>query len=75
LVFNFWILPIEKLIIKIALVSVISTYRYSVILWGILYNYLLFDEAPFTNSYIGAIIIISIGLIIISRQKQPGKIS
>jgi len=61
--------------IKIALVSVTSTFRYSVILWGILYGYFLFDEVPSTNSYIGAIIIIISGLIIISRQKKLGKIS
>jgi len=60
--------------IKIALVSVTSTFRYSVILWGILYGYFLFDEVPSTNSYIGAITIIISGLIIISRQKKLGKI-
>jgi drug/metabolite transporter (DMT)-like permease len=60
--------------IKIALVSATSTFRYSVILWGILYGYFLFDEIPSTNSYIGALIIIISGLIIISRQKQLGKI-
>jgi len=60
--------------IKIALVSVTSTFRYSVILWGILYGYFLFDEVPSTNSYIGALIIVISGLIIISRQKQLGNI-
>jgi len=59
--------------IKIALVSATSTFRYSVILWGILYGYLLFDEVPSTNTYIGALIIVISGLIIISRQKQLGK--
>ena len=60
--------------IKIALVSVTSTFRYSVILWGIIYGYFLFDEVPSTNSYIGALIIVISGLIIISRQKQIGVI-
>jgi len=60
--------------IKIALVSATSTFRYSVILWGILYGYFLFDEVPPINSYIGALIIVISGLIIISRQKQLGKI-
>jgi len=60
--------------IKIALVSATSTFRYSVILWGILYGYFLFDETPSINSYIGALIIIISGLIIISRQKKLGKI-
>jgi len=56
--------------IKVALVSVTSTFRYSVILWGILYGYFLFSEIPSANSYIGAIIITISGLIIILRQKQ-----
>ena len=60
--------------IKVALVSVTSTFRYSVIIWGILYGYLYFNEIPNTNTYIGAIMIIVSGLIIISRQKQLGKI-
>ena len=60
--------------IKVALVSATSTFRYSVILWGILYGYFLFDEVPSNNSYIGALIIIISGLIIISRQKKLGKI-
>ena len=60
--------------IKIALVSVTSTFRYSVILWGIVYGYFLFDEVPSASSYIGALIIIISGLIIISRQKQIGVI-
>ena len=60
--------------IKVALVSVTSTFRYSVIIWGILYGYFYFNEIPNTNTYIGAIMIIISGLIIISRQKQLGKI-
>ena len=60
--------------IKIALVSVTSTFRYSVILWGILYGYFLFEEVPSTNTYIGALIIVVSGLIIISRQKKIGVI-
>jgi len=60
--------------IKIALVSATTTFRYSVILWGILYGYFLFDEIPSINSYAGALIIVISGLIIISRQKKLGKI-
>ena len=60
--------------IKVALVSVTSTFRYSVILWGILYGYFYFGEIPKTNTYIGAVLIVISGLIIITRQKQLGKI-
>jgi len=61
--------------IKIALVSATSTFRYSVIIWGILYGYFLFEEVPSKNSYIGALIIVISGLIIISRQKKLEKIN
>lgn len=60
--------------IKVALVSVTSTFRYSVILWGILYGYFYFGEIPNTNTYVGAVLIVISGLIIITRQKQLGKI-
>ena len=60
--------------IKVALVSVTSTFRYSVILWGILYGYFYFGEIPNTNTYICAVLIVISGLIIITRQKQLGKI-
>ena len=60
--------------IKVALVSVTSTFRYSVILWGILYGYFLFNEIPNTNTYIGAFLIVVSGLIIISRQKKLGQL-
>ena len=60
--------------IKVALVSVTSTFRYSVILWGILYGYFYFGEIPNANTYTGAVLIVISGLIIITRQKQLGKI-
>ena len=60
--------------IKVALVSVTSTFRYSVILWGILYGYFLFNEIPNTNTYIGAFMIVVSGLIIISRQRKLGQL-
>ncbi|NCX65375.1 MAG: EamA/RhaT family transporter, partial [Proteobacteria bacterium] len=60
--------------IKVTLVSVTSTFRYSVILWGILFGYFIFNEIPRMNTYIGAFMIVVSGLIILSRQKQLGKI-
>ena len=60
--------------IKAALVSVTSTFRYTAILWGILYGYFFFNEMPEYNTYLGAAMIIFSGLIIILREKQLGKI-
>ncbi|MDA7831664.1 hypothetical protein N9A57_06865 [Candidatus Pelagibacter sp.] len=39
-----------------------------------IYGYFLFEEIPVTNTYIGALIIVISGLIIISRQKKVGVI-
>ena len=60
--------------IKVTLVSITSTFRYSVILWGILFGYFIFNEIPRMNTYLGALLIIFSGLIIISRQKKLGRI-
>ena len=60
--------------IQIALVSTTSTFRYSVIIWGIVYGYLIFNEIPKLNTFIGGLMIIISGLIIILREKHLGKI-
>ena len=60
--------------IKVALVSTTSTFRYSVIIWGIIYGYFMFDEIPKLNTFIGGLMIIASGIIIILREKQLGKI-
>lgn len=60
--------------IKVAMVSTTSTFRYSVIIWGIIYGYFMFNEIPKLNTFIGGLMIILSGLIIILREKQIGKI-
>lgn len=60
--------------IKVAMVSTTSTFRYSVIIWGIVYGYFMFNEIPKLNTFIGGLMIILSGLIIILREKQLGKI-
>jgi len=60
--------------IKVAMVSTTSTFRYSVIIWGIIYGYFMFNEIPKLNTFIGGLMIIVSGLIIILREKQIGKI-
>ena len=60
--------------IKVAMVSTTSTFRYSVIIWGIVYGYFMFNEIPKLNTFIGGLMIIVSGLIIILREKQIGKI-
>ncbi len=61
--------------IKIATISSTSTFRYTVILWGVIYGYIFFNETPSLNMMIGSFIVVLSGLFIIYRQKQIGIIS
>ena len=61
--------------IKIATISSTSTFRYTVILWGVFYGYVFFQEVPSLNMMIGSFIVVLSGLFIIYRQKQIGIIS
>src|SRR6056300_1921051 len=58
--------------VKIATISLTSTFRYTVIIWGIVYGYMFFDEVPSHNMIIGCIVVVLSGLFIIHRQKKIG---
>jgi drug/metabolite transporter (DMT)-like permease len=61
--------------IKIATMSTTSTFRYTVIIWGIMYGYFFFNEIPSLNMIIGSSIVVASGLFIIYRQKKIGIIN
>ena len=61
--------------IKIATISTTSTFRYTVIVWGIMYGYFFFNEIPSLNMIIGSSIVVASGLFIIYRQKKIGIIN
>ena len=54
--------------------SLTSSTRYSIIVFGIILGYIFFSEIPSLNMIIGAIIIASSGLFLIKREKELGKI-
>ena len=54
--------------------SLTSSTRYSVIVFGIILGFIFFNEIPSLNMVIGAIIISTSGLFVINRQKKLGKI-
>ena len=54
--------------------SLTASARYSVIVFGIIFGYLILDEIPSINMLIGATIISLSGLFVIKRQKDLGKI-
>ena len=55
-------------------VSLTSSFRYSVIIFGIIAGYVFLNEIPTLNIYIGAVIISISCLFVIKRQKDLGKI-
>ena len=55
--------------------SLTASARYSVIIFGIIFGYLILNEVPSTNMIIGAIIITLSGLFVIKRERDIGKIN
>ena len=53
--------------------SLTSSARYSVIIFGIFFGYIFFDEFPTINMIIGALFIIFSGLFVIQRERKLGK--
>jgi S-adenosylmethionine uptake transporter len=56
--------------LRLAAASVVVPYQYTLILWGILFGYLYFDEVPNAFSIAGAAIIIAAGLFIFLREQS-----
>ena len=54
--------------------SLTATARYSVIIFGMIFGYIILKEIPTLNMIIGAIIITLSGMFVIKRQKDLGKI-
>ena len=53
--------------------SLTSSARYSVIIFGMFFGYIFFDELPTINMIIGALFIIFSGLFVIQRERKLGK--
>jgi drug/metabolite transporter (DMT)-like permease len=60
------------LTIKTTTISTTSPFRYTIIIWGIILGYFMFDEVPSITMLFGSLIIIASGIFIIIRQKQIG---
>jgi len=54
--------------------SLTASIRYSVIIFGIIFGYLILNEIPSLHMIIGALIITCSGLFVIKREKEIGKI-
>ncbi|MFC3125007.1 DMT family transporter [Pseudoroseomonas globiformis] len=56
--------------LRIAPASVVVPYQYTLILWGMLFGYLFFDEVIGLLTLLGAVIIIGAGLFIFMREQK-----
>ena len=50
--------------------SLLAPYNYTKILWASILGYLIFDDIPSLNMWIGTIIIVLAGLYVIYREKK-----
>ena len=64
---------LSVLTVFFAPLSLTSSARYSVIIFGIFFGYIFFDELPTINMIIGALFIIFSGLFVIQRERKLGK--
>jgi len=60
------------LTIKTANISTTSPFRYTIIIFGIILGYFIFNEIPALNMIFGSLIIMGSGIFIILRQKKIG---
>lgn len=63
----------ELLIIKsleIAHASVLAPVHYSLLIWGTLWGWLVFDQLPDIWTWVGAAVIVATGLYIIRREQR-----
>ena len=58
---------------KLASVSVISPISYSILMWSVFYDWLIWHHLPSLNVYIGAAIIIAANVFVVYREKQLKK--
>ena len=62
-------------VMRIGQVSFVSQFRYSAILWAILFGYLFFGEFPDIYTLIGGLVVILAGLSILWKNKSEKNIT
>lgn len=56
-----------------ASVATVATMDYSGLIWSVLFGYMVFDTLPGPTTWVGALVIIAAGLIIIWREHRSGR--
>jgi drug/metabolite transporter (DMT)-like permease len=53
---------------------VVASLDYTGILWGVLFGYVIWDERPGANLFIGAVIVIGCGLYVLLSEERHGRV-
>ncbi|MCJ8151349.1 DMT family transporter [Shinella sedimenti] len=56
--------------LKLAPVSILAPFQYTLLLWGMVFGFIFFDDVPGTNMLVGSAIIVVAGLFISHRKAQ-----
>lgn len=56
--------------LKLADAATVTPFQYTLLLWGILFGYLVFGDAPRPSMLLGAAVIVAAGLFILFRERQ-----
>lgn len=56
--------------LKLAPVSILAPFQYTLLLWGMVFGFIFFDDVPGTNMLVGSAIIVVAGLFISHRKAR-----
>lgn len=59
--------------LKLATVSILAPFQYTLLLWGMVFGFIFFGDVPGTNMIIGSAIIVVAGLFISHRRAQKSQ--
>lgn len=60
--------------LKLAPASLLAPLQYSMLVWGIIFGFIFFDDIPSQHMLIGAVVIVLAGLFIFHRQKVVAEV-
>lgn len=60
--------------LKLAPAALLAPLHYTVLLWGVIFGWMFFDDIPGARIFIGSAIIVLAGLFIVHRQKKVSRV-
>ncbi len=60
--------------LKLAPAALLAPFHYTMLLWGVIFGWMFFDDIPGARIFIGSAIIVLAGLFIVHRQKKVAEV-